>query len=82
MLAEHGELLHDHQTSNLLSPLVNLPHGETCAGDDSGESSEQASSDSQVPAALVLACGVFGALGAFLAFSPRVKLVTHTALLQ
>ncbi|KAM6117388.1 coiled-coil domain-containing protein 187 [Phoenicopterus ruber ruber] len=45
--AEHGEPLHDHETLNLLSPLVNLPHGETCAGDDSGESSEQASSDSQ-----------------------------------
>ncbi|XP_074968750.1 coiled-coil domain-containing protein 187 [Phalacrocorax aristotelis] len=47
LLAEHGELLHDHQTLNLLSPPVNLPHGETCAGDDSGESSEQASPDSQ-----------------------------------
>ncbi|KAM6047538.1 coiled-coil domain-containing protein 187 [Theristicus caerulescens] len=45
--AEHGEPLHDHQTLNPLSPLVNLPHGETCAGDDSGESSRQASSDSQ-----------------------------------
>uniref|UniRef100_A0A663EXX8 CAP-Gly domain-containing protein n=2 Tax=Aquila chrysaetos chrysaetos TaxID=223781 RepID=A0A663EXX8_AQUCH len=45
--AEHGELLHDHETSNLLPPPVNLLHGEICAGDDSGESSEQASSDSQ-----------------------------------
>ncbi|KAM9271259.1 coiled-coil domain-containing protein 187 [Morus bassanus] len=47
LLAEHGEPLHDHQTLNLLTPPVNLPHRETCAGDDSGESSEQASSDSQ-----------------------------------
>ncbi|NXV86816.1 CE350 protein, partial [Calonectris borealis] len=38
--AEHGEPLHDHQT-------LNLPHGETCAGDDSGESSERTSSNSQ-----------------------------------
>ncbi|KAK4811442.1 hypothetical protein QYF61_006376 [Mycteria americana] len=44
--AEHGEPLHDHQTLNL-SPVVTLPHGETRAGDDSGESSEQASSDSR-----------------------------------
>ncbi|XP_054076154.1 coiled-coil domain-containing protein 187 isoform X1 [Rissa tridactyla] len=44
---EHGEPLHDHQTLNLLSPLMNLPHGETRAGDDSGDSSERASSDSQ-----------------------------------
>ncbi|GAB0198558.1 coiled-coil domain-containing protein 187 [Grus japonensis] len=45
--AEHGEPLHDHQTLNLLSPAVNLPCEETSAGDSSGESSEQASSDSQ-----------------------------------
>ncbi|CAM9666893.1 unnamed protein product [Bubo scandiacus] len=45
--AEDGALLPDHQTLNLLLPPVNLPHGETCAGDDSGESSEQASSNSQ-----------------------------------
>uniref|UniRef100_A0A8C8ABK5 CAP-Gly domain-containing protein n=1 Tax=Otus sunia TaxID=257818 RepID=A0A8C8ABK5_9STRI len=45
--AEDVELLPDHQTLNLLLPPVNLPHGETCAGDDSGESSEQASSNSQ-----------------------------------
>ncbi|KAM7087784.1 coiled-coil domain-containing protein 187 isoform 2-T2 [Ciconia maguari] len=44
--AEHREPLYDHQTLNL-SPLVTLPHGETHAGDDSGESSEQASSDSR-----------------------------------
>nr|XP_021135683.1 centrosome-associated protein 350-like isoform X6 [Columba livia] len=44
--AEHGEPLHGHQTWTLLPPPVNV-HGETCAGDDSGESSEQASSDSQ-----------------------------------
>ncbi|KAM6399899.1 LOW QUALITY PROTEIN: coiled-coil domain-containing protein 187 [Rhynochetos jubatus] len=43
---EHGEPLHDHQTLNLCSPL-SLPHRETCAGDDSGESSKQASSSSQ-----------------------------------
>ncbi|KAM6237719.1 coiled-coil domain-containing protein 187 isoform 3-T3 [Spheniscus humboldti] len=47
LLAEQGEPLHDHQTLNLLPPLVNLPHGKTCAGADSEESSEQASSDSQ-----------------------------------
>ncbi|KAM6048045.1 coiled-coil domain-containing protein 187 [Chlamydotis macqueenii] len=40
--AEHGEPLHGHQTLTLLSPPV-----ISCAGDDSGESSEQASSDSQ-----------------------------------
>ncbi|XP_061867417.1 coiled-coil domain-containing protein 187 isoform X3 [Colius striatus] len=37
----------NHQTLNLLSPLVNLPHGESCARDDSGESSELESSKSQ-----------------------------------
>ncbi|KAK2515041.1 centrosome-associated protein 350-like [Columba guinea] len=44
--AEHGEPLHGHQTWTLLPPPVNV-HGETCAGDESGESSEWASSDSQ-----------------------------------
>ncbi|KAM6316256.1 LOW QUALITY PROTEIN: coiled-coil domain-containing protein 187 [Podargus strigoides] len=47
LLADHGEPLQDHQTLNLLSPLENLPQGETCAGDNSEESSEQATSDSQ-----------------------------------
>ncbi|XP_053940496.1 coiled-coil domain-containing protein 187 isoform X2 [Cuculus canorus] len=45
--AEYQEPLHDHQTLNLLSVPVNLPHEETCVGEDSGESSEQASSNSQ-----------------------------------
>ncbi|XP_065710067.1 coiled-coil domain-containing protein 187 isoform X2 [Patagioenas fasciata] len=44
--AEHREPLHGRRTWTLLPPPVNL-HGETCAGDNSGESSEQASSDSQ-----------------------------------
>ncbi|XP_062497462.1 coiled-coil domain-containing protein 187 isoform X2 [Pezoporus occidentalis] len=47
LLAEHGEPLHDHQAFNLSSPLVSLHHGETLAGDDSRESSEQGSSASQ-----------------------------------
>ncbi|XP_071622682.1 coiled-coil domain-containing protein 187 isoform X3 [Heliangelus exortis] len=47
LLAQHGELLHGHQTLDLLPPLVNLPHEETHAGDTSGDSSEQAGSDSQ-----------------------------------
>lgn len=57
---EHGEPLHDHQTLNLLSPLMNLPHGETRAGDDSGDSSERASSDSQVTPALLPVSGFCG----------------------
>ncbi|KAM6372452.1 coiled-coil domain-containing protein 187 [Pluvialis apricaria] len=47
LLAEHGEPLHDDQTLNLLPPLVNLPRRGTCAEDSSGESSEQADSDSR-----------------------------------
>ncbi|XP_061208416.1 coiled-coil domain-containing protein 187 isoform X2 [Neopsephotus bourkii] len=47
LLAEHREPLHDHQAFNLSSPLVSLHHGETLAGDDSRESSEQGSSASQ-----------------------------------
>ncbi|XP_069729745.1 centrosome-associated protein 350-like [Phaenicophaeus curvirostris] len=45
--AEYQEPLHDHQILNLLPPPVNLPHEETCVGEDSGESSGQASSNSQ-----------------------------------
>ncbi|KAM6110356.1 LOW QUALITY PROTEIN: coiled-coil domain-containing protein 187 [Pterocles gutturalis] len=45
--AEHRELLHDHQSLNLLSPPVNLPHREGSAGDDSGESSDRPGSGSQ-----------------------------------
>ncbi|XP_065551325.1 uncharacterized protein LOC136022238 [Lathamus discolor] len=47
LLAEHREPLHDHQAFNLSSPPVSLHHGETLAGDDSRESSEQGSSASQ-----------------------------------
>ncbi|XP_014798226.1 PREDICTED: centrosome-associated protein 350-like [Calidris pugnax] len=50
---EHGKPVHDHETLNLLSPPVNLPHGETCAGDSSGDSSEQTSSNSQVASVLL-----------------------------
>ncbi|XP_064584103.1 coiled-coil domain-containing protein 187 [Zonotrichia leucophrys gambelii] len=41
---------HSHHTLNLLSPWVNLPHGETW--DSSGDSSDQASSNSQRSAAI------------------------------
>ncbi|KAM4647190.1 LOW QUALITY PROTEIN: coiled-coil domain-containing protein 187 [Amazona ochrocephala] len=47
LLAQHREPPHDHQAFNLSSPLVNLHHGETLAGDGSRESSEQGSSASQ-----------------------------------
>ncbi|KAM9370799.1 coiled-coil domain-containing protein 187 [Phaethornis superciliosus] len=47
LLAQHGQLLHGHQSLDLLPPLVNLPHEGTCGGDSSGDSSEQAGSDSQ-----------------------------------
>ncbi|XP_059342660.1 coiled-coil domain-containing protein 187 [Ammospiza nelsoni] len=40
-----GDHRHSHHTSNLLSPWMNLPHGETW--DSSGDSSDQASSNSQ-----------------------------------
>ncbi|XP_066057497.1 coiled-coil domain-containing protein 187 [Chamaea fasciata] len=48
--ADHGQSLHSHHTLNLLSPWVNLPHQETW--DNSGESSDQASSNSQRSAAV------------------------------
>ncbi|XP_027587511.2 coiled-coil domain-containing protein 187 isoform X2 [Pipra filicauda] len=54
LAADHREPLHNHQTANLLSPLVALPRGETCAGDNSGESTDQASCDSQCSAAIPL----------------------------
>uniref|UniRef100_A0A803W8V9 CAP-Gly domain-containing protein n=1 Tax=Ficedula albicollis TaxID=59894 RepID=A0A803W8V9_FICAL len=47
---DHGQSLHSHHTLNLLSPWANLPHGETWA--NSGESSDQASCDSQCGAAI------------------------------
>ncbi|XP_038012588.1 coiled-coil domain-containing protein 187 isoform X3 [Motacilla alba alba] len=57
--ADHRQSQHSHHTSNLLSPWVNLPHGETW--DISGESSDQASSNSQRSAAIPR----FGGSGAF-----------------
>ncbi|XP_021269387.1 coiled-coil domain-containing protein 187 isoform X3 [Numida meleagris] len=48
LLAEDTEPLHGHQGLNLLSPPVELPHGEPCTEDGSGESSDQASQWSDV----------------------------------
>ncbi|RMB93340.1 hypothetical protein DUI87_30034 [Hirundo rustica rustica] len=48
--AGHGQSLHSHHTSRLLSPWVNLPHREI--RDNSEESSDQASSASQWSAAI------------------------------
>ncbi|XP_059721218.1 centrosome-associated protein 350-like [Haemorhous mexicanus] len=47
---DHRQSQHSHHISNLLSPWVNLPHGETW--DSSGDSSDQASSNSQRSAAI------------------------------
>ncbi|XP_071310218.1 coiled-coil domain-containing protein 187 [Agelaius tricolor] len=47
---DHRQSQHSHHTSNLLSPWVNLPHGETW--DSSEDSSDQASSNSQRSAAI------------------------------
>ncbi|KAM7033952.1 coiled-coil domain-containing protein 187 isoform 3-T3 [Acridotheres tristis] len=48
--ADHGQSLHSHHSLTLLSPWVNLPHGDTW--DNSRESNDQASSDSQWSAAI------------------------------